>query len=82
MSMNKEEFDIVLNHMCEANQFAKDVRAYLYETEKQRPLTKEEKALWDKTHYIHQHMNDALLMLQEDKGFFLEKDEMEEPELD
>lgn len=82
MSMNKEEFDIVLNHMREANQFAKDVRTYLYEIEKQRPLTKEEKALWDKTHYIHQHMNDAFLMLQKDKGFFLEKDEMEEPELD
>ena len=44
--------------------------SYLYETEKQRPLTKEEKALWDKTHYIHQHMNDALLMLQEE---FVEK---------
>ena len=28
MSMNKEEFDIVLKHMREANQFAKDVRTY------------------------------------------------------
>lgn len=48
----------------EARYFAKDVRKYLYEIEQQRPLTDTEKALWEKTHDVHIHTNDAEMMLQ------------------
>lgn len=51
--------------MSEAGQFAKDIRAYLCEIERQRPLTQTEQNLWDQTHPVHQHANDVYLMVQE-----------------
>lgn len=49
----------------EAKEFSKEVRQYLYEIEKQRPLTDMEKALWDKTHRIHVRTEDSRMMIQE-----------------
>lgn len=49
----------------EAKEFSKEVRQYLYEIEKQRPLTDMEKELWDKTHRIHVRTEDSRMMIQE-----------------
>lgn len=56
---------VVDNALREARYFSKDVRKYLYEIEKKRPLTNEEKILWNKTHDVHVHTNDAELILQD-----------------
>ena len=61
--MNKLKY--IEGALNEARYFVKDIRNYLCEIEKQRPLTKTEKELWDKTHDIHIHTNDAGMMLQE-----------------
>lgn len=49
----------------EANEFSKEVRKYLYEIEKKRPLTDIEKELWEKTHRIHVRANDSKMFIQE-----------------
>ena len=61
--MKEQEIDFIENALSEARQFSKDVRQYLYEIEKQRPLTEIEKKLWDKTHDVHIHTNDAGIMM-------------------
>lgn len=81
--MNKEELDIIQVYMGEAGQFVKDVRAYLYEIEKQRPLTQTEQDLWGRTHNVHQHVNDTYLMVEaEEKLQEIASKETDEPELD
>ena len=81
--MNKEELDIIKGYMSEVNQFVKDVRAYLYEIEKQRPLTQTEQDLWGRTHNVHQHINDTYLMIEaEEKLQEIASKEAEGPELD
>jgi cation transport regulator ChaC len=64
--------DIVANALNEAKQFTKDVRYYLYETEQKRPLADKERELWDQTHYIHVHTEDAALIMQENNIQFIQ----------
>ena len=46
--MEKEKIKFIHNSLGEAKDFSKEVRLYLYEIEKQRPLTDTEKELWEK----------------------------------
>ena len=64
--------DILTNALSEAKQFAKDVRYYLYEVEQKRPLTDKERELWDQTHYVHVHTEDAALIIQENNMQFIQ----------
>lgn len=61
-----EEYEIkfIEKTLSEARYFSKDVRQYLFEAEKQRRLTEEEKTLYDSTHDVHIHTNDAGIILQ------------------
>ena len=63
--MKKEEVKIIFNALGEAEEFAKEVRHYLYEVEKIRPLTEVEIKLLDSTHNVHVHTEDARLLIQE-----------------
>ena len=63
--MNKEELKIIQDALNEARYFSKDVRKYLFEIEKQRPLTDEEQKLWKSTHDVHIHTNDSGMIIQE-----------------
>lgn len=44
--MEKEKIKFIYNSLGEAKEFSKEVRQYLYEIEKKRPLTDIEKELW------------------------------------
>ena len=46
--MDKEKIKFIHDSLGEAKEFSKEVRAYLYEIEKQRSLTDTEKELWEK----------------------------------
>lgn len=63
--MEKDKIRFIHDSLGEAKEFSKEVRQYLYEIEKQRPLTDMEKALWDKTHRIHVRTEDSRMMIQE-----------------
>lgn len=63
--MKKNKVKFIYNSLVEAKDFAKEVRVYLYEIEKERPLTETERKLWDKTHNIHIHTNDSGMLIQE-----------------
>lgn len=60
-----DQVRIIHDCLGEAKDFAKEVRGYLYELEKQRPLTKKEEALGRKTHNVHIHANDSRILIQE-----------------
>ena len=64
--MDKEKIKFIYDSLGEAKDFSKEVRAYLYEIEKQRPLTDEEKKLLDETHRIHIKTEDSRMMIQEE----------------
>ena len=64
--MKKDKVKFIHNSLREARTFSKEVRQYLYEIEKERPLTEPEKKLWDKTHDIHVHTNDSGMLIQEE----------------
>ena len=68
--MEKEKIKFINDSLGEAKDFSKQIRKYLYEIEKQRPLTDIEKKLWEKTHIIHVRTNDARLMIQEQYNIF------------
>lgn len=63
--MKYDKLKFIHDTLGEAKDFSKEVRAYLYEIEKKRPLTDTEKTLWDKTHNVHVHTDDARLLIQE-----------------
>lgn len=63
--MEKEKIKFIHDSLGEAKDFAKEVREYLFEVEKQRPLTNTEKELWEKTHRIHIRTNDSIMFIQE-----------------
>lgn len=65
---NKEEIIYLHKVLNEARYFANDVRYYLYEVEKERPLTEKEKKLWDRTHDVHVHTDHAGCLIS-DKAF-------------
>lgn len=65
-TMDKDKVKFIHNSLREARTFSKEVRQYLYEIEKERPLTETEKKLWDKTHDIHVHTNDSGMLIQEE----------------
>ena len=64
--MDKEKIKFIHDSLGEAKEFSKEVRAYLYEIEKQRSLTDTEKELWDKTRRIHVKTEDSRMMIQEE----------------
>lgn len=64
--MDKEKIKFIHDSLGEAKDFSKEVRAYLYEIEKQRSLTDEEKKLLDETHKIHVKTEDSRMMIQEE----------------
>ena len=64
--METNELEYVNNALSEAKEFAKAIRQYLYEIEQSRPLTDIEKAFWSKTHDVHVHTNDSILLIQEE----------------
>lgn len=63
--MENEKIKFIHDSLGEAKDFAKEVREYLFEVEKQRPLTNTEKELWEKTHRIHIRTNDSIMFIQE-----------------
>ena len=63
--MEKEKIKFIHDSLREAKDFSKQIRKYLYEIEKQRPLTDIEKDLWNKTHRIHVKTEDSRMMIQE-----------------
>ena len=63
--MEKEKIKFIHDSLEEAKDFSKEIRKYLYEIEKQRPLTDMEKDLWNKTHRIHVKTEDSRMMIQE-----------------
>lgn len=65
LAMKKDHAVFIHSSLGEAKDFAKAVRRYLYEVEKKRALTEEETELWNKTHDVHVHTDDARLMIQE-----------------
>ena len=44
----------------------------MYEVEQKRPLTDKERELWDQTHYVHVHTEDAALIIQENNMQFIQ----------
>ena len=68
--MEKIKIKFIHDSLGEAKDFSKEVRKYLYEIEKQRPLTDIEKELLEKAHIIHVRTNDARLMIQEQYNIF------------
>lgn len=67
--MDKEKIKFIHDSLGEAKDFSKEVRAYLYEIEKQRSLTDAEKKLWDETHRIHIKTEDSRMMIQEEYNY-------------
>ena len=63
--MEKEKIKFIYNSLGEAKEFSKEVRQYLYEIEKKRPLTDIEQELWEKTHRIHVRTGDSRMFIQE-----------------
>ncbi len=63
--MDKEKIKFIHNSLGEAKEFSKEVRQYLYEIEKKRPLTDIEKELWKKTHRIHVRTENSRMFIQE-----------------
>ena len=63
--MEKEKIKFIHDSLGEAKDFSKQIREYLYEIEKHRPLTDIEKDLWNKTHRIHVKTEDSRMMIQE-----------------
>ena len=63
--MEKEKIKFIHDSLGEAKDFSKQIRKYLYEIEKQRPLTDIEKDLWNKTHRIHVKTENSRMMIQE-----------------
>lgn len=63
--MEKEKIKFINDSLGEAKKFSKEVRKYLYEIEKKRPLTDTEKELWEKTHKIHIRTEDSRIFIQE-----------------
>ena len=63
--MEKEKIKFIHDSLREAKDFSKQIRKYLYEIEKQRPLTDIEKDLWNKTHRIHVKTENSRMMIQE-----------------
>ena len=63
--MEKEKIRFIHDSLGEAKDFSKQIRKYLYEIEKQRPLTNIEKDLWNKAHRIHVKTEDSRMMIQE-----------------
>lgn len=63
--MEKEKIKFIYNSLGEAKEFSKEVRQYLYEIEKKRPLTDIEKELWKKTHRIHVRTENSRMFIQE-----------------
>lgn len=63
--MDKEKIKFIHDSLGEAKEFSKEIRKYLYEIEKQRPLTDAEKELWNKTHRIHVRTEDSRMFIQE-----------------
>lgn len=76
--MEKQKIKFIQNSLCEAKDFSKEVRQYLYEIEKQRPLTDIEKKLWDKTHRIHVRTGDSLMLIQEQSNEYNDYDEYDD----
>ena len=62
--MEKEKIKFIHDSLGEAKDFSKQIRKYLYEIEKQRPLTDIEKDLWNKTHKIHVKTENSRMMIQ------------------
>ena len=62
-SLTKKQ--VVEQALFEAKEFSKDIRRYLFDVSQERLLTEREQKLYDTTHYIHVHTNDALLLLDE-----------------
>ena len=60
----EDKLKIIENHLNESRYFSKEVRQYLYEIELERPLSVKEKELWNKTHDVHIHTNDASMLIQ------------------
>lgn len=63
--MEKEKIKFIHDSLGEAEEFSKEVRKYLYEIEKKRPLIDTEKELWKKTHRIHVLTEDSRMFIQE-----------------
>lgn len=64
--MEKNKIKFIHKSLGESKDFVKEVRQYLYEIEKQRPLTEIEQKLWNKTHDIHVHTEDSRMFIQEE----------------
>lgn len=62
--MSEDELKIIHDTLRNARYFSKDVRKYLLEIEKQKPLTDEEKKLLKSTHDVHIQTNDSGLIIQ------------------
>jgi hypothetical protein len=58
-----ERKELIETALRESKDFAKEIRYYLYDISKERPLTKQEQALFESTHEIHVRTNDAILLL-------------------
>lgn len=61
--MNKKE--LIEKALRESKDFSKEIRKYLYDISKERPLTEQEQKFFELTHDIHIHTNDAILILNE-----------------
>ena len=63
MALTKKQ--VVEQALCEAKEFSKDIRRYLYDVSRERQLTEQEQKLYNSTHYIHAHTIDGILLLDE-----------------
>ena len=64
MSLSKKE--IIEKALKESKDFSKEIRKYLYEISKQRPLSDKEKEFYEMTHEIHVRTHDSLMILSEE----------------
>lgn len=58
-----EEKRIIETALRGSKDFAKKMRYYLYDISKERPLTEQERTLFESAHEIHVRTNDAILLL-------------------
>ena len=80
--MGLTEKQLIEQSLYESKDFVKEIRQYLYDVSKERPLTEREQKFWDDTHNIHIHTNDAILLMNTLENFCENQLSKEDADLD
>ena len=65
--MKNKDIKCLQEHLAEAGELSKRVYYYLYEVQKERPLTAEEKKIDEMAHAVHVHVNHEYVFLEDEK---------------